>query len=108
VANFNGRAHLLLQGNPRIVKHLQSTLSRHGRSHITVLLSEVRLSGVWTLPRLLRAGLFLVRKCAALGGSFISCWSSCAAGPAVQAGDVPRHRCLGAGTAQHTSSMLKL
>jgi hypothetical protein len=34
----------LLQGNPRIVKHLQSTLNRHGRSHITVLLSEVRVT----------------------------------------------------------------
>lgn len=31
------------QGNPRIVRHLQSVLARHGRSHITVLLSEVLL-----------------------------------------------------------------
>ena len=42
----DGCTSWLLQGNPRIVKHLQSMLSRHGRSHITVLLSEVWISGV--------------------------------------------------------------
>ena len=41
-AHLSAHTQSLLQGNPRIVKHLQTTLSRHARSHITVLLSEAR------------------------------------------------------------------